>query len=98
MNTIKMTTAQALVKFMNQQYVEFDGIEHKFIHGIFTIFGHGNVVGLGQALEEDAGSLEVYQGCNEQGMAHIAMGYAKQNKRKRSMPSPLLSALAQQTW
>ncbi|MGI9898146.1 3D-(3,5/4)-trihydroxycyclohexane-1,2-dione acylhydrolase (decyclizing) [Vibrio natriegens] len=83
MNTIKMTTAQALVKFMNQQYVEFDGIEHKFIHGIFTIFGHGNVVGLGQALEEDAGSLEVYQGCNEQGMAHIAMGYAKQNKRKK---------------
>lgn len=83
MSTIRMTTAQALVKFMNQQYVEFDGSQHKFIHGIFTIFGHGNVVGLGQALEEDAGDLVVHQGCNEQGMAHIAMGYAKQNKRKK---------------
>ncbi|MDV6254375.1 3D-(3,5/4)-trihydroxycyclohexane-1,2-dione acylhydrolase (decyclizing) [Vibrio sp. EA2] len=83
MSTIRMTTAQALVKFMNQQYVEFDGVQHKFIHGVFTIFGHGNVVGLGQALEEDAGDLVVHQGCNEQGMAHIAMGYAKQLKRKK---------------
>jgi len=83
MNTIRMTTAQALVKFMNQQYVAFDGIEQKFIHGIFTIFGHGNVVGLGQALEERAGDLIVHQGCNEQGMAHIAMGFAKQHKRKK---------------
>lgn len=83
MSTIRMTTAQALVKFMNQQYVEFDGGQHKFIHGVFTIFGHGNVVGLGQALEEDAGDLIVHQGCNEQGMGHIAMGYAKQNKRKK---------------
>ena len=83
MNTIRMTTAQALVKFMNQQYVEFDGNQDKFIHGVFTIFGHGNVVGLGQALEEDAGSLIVHQGCNEQGMANIAIGFAKQNKRKK---------------
>lgn len=83
MSTIKMTTAQALVKFMNQQYVEIDGFEHKFIHGVFTIFGHGNVVGLGQALEECAEDLIVHQGCNEQGMAHIAMGFAKQHKRKK---------------
>lgn len=83
MSTLRMTTAQALVKFMNQQYVEFDGQQDKFIHGVFTIFGHGNVVGIGQALEEDAGDLIVHQGCNEQGMAHIAMGYAKQNKRKK---------------
>ena len=83
MNTLRMTTAQALVKFMNQQYVEVDGEEHRFIDGVFTIFGHGNVVGLGQALEEDPGELRVYQGCNEQGMGHIAMGFAKQNKRKK---------------
>lgn len=83
MSTLRMTTAQALVKFMNQQYVEVDGQEHKFIHGVFTIFGHGNVVGLGQALEEDAGDLVVHQGCNEQGMAHIAIGFAKQHKRKK---------------
>ncbi|MBF4390403.1 3D-(3,5/4)-trihydroxycyclohexane-1,2-dione acylhydrolase (decyclizing), partial [Vibrio anguillarum] len=67
MKTIRMTTAQALVKFMNQQYVEFDGQQHKFIHGVLTIFGHGNVVGLGQALEQDSGDLIVHQGCNEQG-------------------------------
>lgn len=83
MSTLRMTTAQALVKFMNQQYIEVDGQQHKFIHGVFTIFGHGNVVGLGQALEEDAGDLVVHQGCNEQGMAHIAMGFAKQHKRKK---------------
>lgn len=83
MQRIRMTMAQALVKFLNQQYVEVDGAEHKFIHGVFTIFGHGNVLGLGQALEQDAGGLMVYQGCNEQGMAHIALGYTKQLKRKQ---------------
>lgn len=84
MQTVRMTTAQALVKFLNQQYVEFDGEQHKFIKGIFTIFGHGNVVGLGQALEE-AGELEVYQGRNEQGMANAAMAFAKQKHRKQIM-------------
>ncbi|PFA78869.1 3D-(3,5/4)-trihydroxycyclohexane-1,2-dione acylhydrolase (decyclizing) [Bacillus thuringiensis] len=85
MQTVRMTTAQALVKFLNQQYVEFDGKQQKFIKGIFTIFGHGNVVGLGQALEEDAGELEVYQGRNEQGMATAAMAFAKQKHRKQIM-------------
>ncbi|PEB16969.1 3D-(3,5/4)-trihydroxycyclohexane-1,2-dione acylhydrolase (decyclizing) [Bacillus toyonensis] len=85
MQTVRMTTAQALVKFLNQQYVEFDGEPQKFIKGIFTIFGHGNVVGLGQALEEDAGELEVYQGRNEQGMANAAMAFAKQRHRKQIM-------------
>ncbi|MEH7753629.1 3D-(3,5/4)-trihydroxycyclohexane-1,2-dione acylhydrolase (decyclizing) [Bacillus toyonensis] len=85
MQTVRMTTAQALVKFLNQQYVEFDGKQQKFIKGIFTIFGHGNVVGLGQALEEDAGELGVYQGRNEQGMANAAMAFAKQRHRKQIM-------------
>ncbi len=83
MSKSTMTTAQALVKFLNQQYVEADGEQYPFIRGIFTIFGHGNVVGLGQALEQDPGHLTVYQGCNEQGMAHIATGFAKQKKRKQ---------------
>ncbi len=83
MGTIRMTVAQALVKFLNQQYLEFDGEEHKFVKGIFTVFGHGNVVGLGQALEEDPGDLIVHQGRNEQGMAHAAMGFAKQNHRRQ---------------
>ncbi|PEL82616.1 3D-(3,5/4)-trihydroxycyclohexane-1,2-dione acylhydrolase (decyclizing) [Bacillus wiedmannii] len=85
MQTVRMTTAQALVKFLNEQYVEFDGKQQKFIKGIFTIFGHGNVVGLGQALEEGAGELEVYQGRNEQGMANAAMAFAKQKHRKQIM-------------
>lgn len=85
MQTVRMTTAQALVKFLNQQYVEFDGKQQKFIKGVFTIFGHGNVVGLGQALEEDAGELEVYQGRNEQGMANAAVAFAKQKHRKQIM-------------
>ncbi|KAB2357028.1 3D-(3,5/4)-trihydroxycyclohexane-1,2-dione acylhydrolase (decyclizing) [Bacillus toyonensis] len=85
MQTVRMTTAQALVKFLNQQYVEFDGEQQKFIKGIITIFGHGNVVGLGQAIEEDAGELEVYQGRNEQGMANAAMAFAKQKHRKQIM-------------
>lgn len=82
---LRLTAAQALVKFLNQQYVEFDGKEEKFVKGIFTIFGHGNVLGLGQALEEDPGDLKVYQGRNEQGMAHAAIAFAKQKHRKQIM-------------
>ena len=78
-----MTTAQALVKFLDNQYVSFDGKETKFVDGIFTVFGHGIVVGLGQALDEDPGQLRVYQGKNEQGMAHVATSFAKQNNRRK---------------
>ncbi|MGG1678183.1 3D-(3,5/4)-trihydroxycyclohexane-1,2-dione acylhydrolase (decyclizing) [Neobacillus sp. NRS-1170] len=85
METIRMTTAQALVKFLNAQYVEFDGKQDKFVKGIFTIFGHGNVLGLGQALEENPGDLDVYQGRSEQGMANAAMAFAKQKHRKQIM-------------
>ncbi|WP_377521320.1 3D-(3,5/4)-trihydroxycyclohexane-1,2-dione acylhydrolase (decyclizing) [Priestia megaterium] len=85
MKTIRLTTSQALVKFLNQQYVEFDGKKERFIKGVFTIFGHGNVVGIGQALQENPGELEVYQGRNEQGMAHAAVAFAKQKHRKQIM-------------
>ncbi|MBU2659426.1 3D-(3,5/4)-trihydroxycyclohexane-1,2-dione acylhydrolase (decyclizing) [Bacillus cabrialesii] len=80
---IRLTTAQALIKFLNQQYIHFDGKEEPFVEGIFTIFGHGNVLGIGQALEQDAGHLKVYQGKNEQGMAHAAMAYSKQMLRRK---------------
>ena len=70
---MKMTVGQAVVRFLNNQYVSFDGEENPFVDGMFTIFGHGVVVGMGQALEEDPGRLRVYQGRNEQGMAHVAM-------------------------
>lgn len=83
MGTQRLTVAQALVKFLNQQYVSIDGQEEKFVKGIFTIFGHGNVMGLGQALEEDAGDLIVHQGRNEQGMAQAAVAFAKQKHRRQ---------------
>jgi len=83
MTTTTLTTAQALVKFLDRQYISFDGKEEKFVHGLATIFGHGIVLGLGQALDRDPGGLAYYQGKNEQGMAHMAAGYAKQNNRRK---------------
>ncbi len=80
---MKLTMAQALIKFLNEQYMETDQGEQRLFKGIFTIFGHGNVLGLGQALEEDVGALEVYQGRNEQGMAHAATAFAKQNRHRQ---------------
>ena len=83
MSKTRMTVGQAIVKFLNQQYIEFDGKVEPFVDGIFTIFGHGMVVGLGQALDEAPGRLRVYQGRNEQGMAHAAISYAKQHNRRK---------------
>ena len=74
---------QAIVKFLDRQYVALDGQEEKFVEGVFTIFGHGIVCGLGQALEENPGTLKVYQGRNEQGMDHAAAGFAKQSNLRR---------------
>ncbi len=79
----RMTMAQALVKFLDNQYVSMDGAETKFVEGVFTIFGHGIVLGLGQALDENPGGLKVHQGRSEQGMAHAATGFAKQNNRRK---------------
>ncbi|MDO3681542.1 3D-(3,5/4)-trihydroxycyclohexane-1,2-dione acylhydrolase (decyclizing) [Paenibacillus ehimensis] len=81
MKTIRLTMAQALLKFLDNQYIQIDGQERKFVKGVMGIFGHGNVTGLGEALEQDKGSLQFIQGKNEQGMAHAAMAYAKQNNR-----------------
>lgn len=78
-----MTMGQALVRFLDNQYVSFDGVESKFVDGIFTVFGHGIVCGLGQALDENPHGLKVYQGKNEQGMAHVATSYAKQHNRRK---------------
>lgn len=83
MTTIRLTMAQALVRFMDAQVLSVDGEETKFIRGVFTIFGHGNVLGLGQALLENPGSLVVHQGRSEQGMAHAAIGFAKQKLRRQ---------------
>lgn len=85
MERIRLTTAQALVKFLNQQYVDYGGGPERFVHGVFTVFGHGNVLGLGQALQEAPGELTVYQGRNEQGMVHAATAFAKQSRRRKIM-------------
>ncbi|MGI5898728.1 MAG: 3D-(3,5/4)-trihydroxycyclohexane-1,2-dione acylhydrolase (decyclizing) [Christensenellales bacterium] len=77
-----LTTAQALIRFLNAQYIEIDGVQSPFVRGVFTVFGHGNVLGIGQALEQEPGHLKVYQGRNEQGMAHAAIAFAKQRLRR----------------
>ena len=84
--TTRMTVAQAIVRFLDQQYVSMDGVETKFVTGFFTIFGHGIAVGLGEALDSNPGQLKVMQGRNEQGMCHTAIAYAKQNGRKSIIP------------
>ena len=81
METIRLTMAQALVRFLENQYIDVDGDVSRFVRGVFIIPGHGNVVGLGQALTQEAHALEVYQGKNEQGMAQAAVAFAKQMKR-----------------
>ena len=84
--TIRMTVAQAIVKFLDHQYVSMDGVETKFVEGFFTIFGHGIAVGLGEALDTNPGQLKVMQGRNEQGMCHAAIAFAKQSNRRKIIP------------
>ena len=84
--TIRLTVAQAIVKFLDQQYVSMDGEETKFVEAFFTIFGHGIALGLGEALDSDPGSIKVMQGRNEQGMCHCAIAYAKQSNRRKIIP------------
>ncbi len=80
---IRLTMAQALVKFLDNQYVEFDGKEDRFVEGFFGVFGHGCVVGVGQALEQGGHHFKFFQGHNEQGMAHAATAFAKQHNRRK---------------
>lgn len=86
MSTRRLTTAQALVHFLDNQYIEVDGSETKFVPGMFGIFGHGCVVGVGEALEFEDHGLTFYQGKNEQSMGLAAMAYAKQKKRRAILP------------
>src|ERR1700704_4875242 len=78
---MKLTMAQALVRFLAVQYLERDGVEHRFVEGCFGIFGHGNLTGVGQALAQNPDLLTYYQARNEQGMVHIAAGFAKMRNR-----------------
>jgi 3D-(3,5/4)-trihydroxycyclohexane-1,2-dione acylhydrolase (decyclizing) len=85
MGTVRLTTAQALVRFLAQQYVERDGMEQRFFAGVIGIFGHGNVAGVGQALQQYAGELTYYQARNEQAMVHTASAYARQKSRLQTL-------------
>lgn len=86
MDIIKLTVGEAIIKFLDNQYISFDGKQNKFIERVFTIFGHGCVLGTGEALAMAEHSLTVMQGKNEQGMAQVAISYAKQNNRRKVIP------------
>lgn len=79
-DTIRLTAAQALVRFLKNQYVERDGVEQPFFAGCFGIFGHGNVAGIGQALQQEP-DFRYYQARNEQAMVHTSAAYAKMKNR-----------------
>lgn len=83
MATIRLTMAQALLQFLDRQYISVDGVETKFVRGVMGIFGHGNVTGIGEALERAESDLLFIQGKNEQGMVHSATAFAKQSNRKQ---------------
>ena len=81
MSTVRLTLAQALIRFLGAQYVERDGTEQRFVNGCFGIFGHGNVAGVGEALFEQQDLLTYYQARNEQAMVHAAAAYARMRNR-----------------
>jgi len=84
-NTLRLTTAQAIVRWLSNQFIEIDGQEYRLCGGGFGIFGHGNVTCLGEALHNHRDELPLYRGQNEQSMGFAAAGYAKQWLRQRFM-------------
>ncbi|MGA8451066.1 MAG: 3D-(3,5/4)-trihydroxycyclohexane-1,2-dione acylhydrolase (decyclizing) [Candidatus Acidiferrales bacterium] len=82
--TVRLTAAQATIAFLKNQFVERDGKKHQFFGGCLGIFGHGNVAGIGQALEQEP-ALRYYLFRNEQAMVHAAVGFAKASFRMRTL-------------
>ena len=85
MGSVRLTAAQAIVRFLVAQRTVVDGREAPLFPGVFAIFGHGNVTGLGNALDETRGELPVFRGQNEQGMALAAVAFAKAMRRRQVM-------------
>ena len=83
--TRRLTMGQAIVEFLTQQYTSLDGVEQPFFGGVFSIFGHGNVAGIGQALLQARDRLACYFPRNEQAMVHTAVGFAKMANRRRTL-------------
>ena len=84
-SSVRLTMAQAVVRFLSQQHSARDGREQPFFGGVFGIFGHGNVAGIGQALQEQRSSIRYYLARNEQAMVHTAAAYAKMHNRLRTL-------------
>jgi len=85
MATLRLTAAQAMVRFLATQFIDVDGVEVPYFAGVWAIFGHGNVSGLGEALAGAGESLPTFRAHNEQAMAHAAIAFAKANRRRRAM-------------
>jgi 3D-(3,5/4)-trihydroxycyclohexane-1,2-dione acylhydrolase (decyclizing) len=83
--TVQLTTAQALVRWLAVQWSERDGERRRAVPGLFGVFGHGNVPGLGQAVAQEGAELPLYQPKNEQAMVHTALGYAKAARRLQTL-------------
>jgi 3D-(3,5/4)-trihydroxycyclohexane-1,2-dione acylhydrolase (decyclizing) len=81
---MRLTVAQALVRFLTVQYSQRDDAPRRFFAGCFGIFGHGNIAGLSEALLEAGDELRYYQARNEQAMVHAATGYARASQRLRA--------------
>jgi 3D-(3,5/4)-trihydroxycyclohexane-1,2-dione acylhydrolase (decyclizing) len=79
-----MTMTQAIVRFLANQYVEADGVVERFFAGMWGIFGHGNIGGVAQALQEYGAELPHYLGRNEQAMVHAAIAYSKLKNRRQA--------------
>ena len=85
MKTIRLTMTQAIVQYLSSQFIDTDDGVQPIFAGVFAIFGHGNVAGIGQALTDNQDKLPTYRGHSEQGMVHSAIAYAKANNRQRMM-------------
>jgi len=95
--TIRLTAAQALTRFMTRQMTEIDGARVPIFGGVWAIFGHGNVAGMGEALHGVREELPTFRAHNEQAMAHAAIAFAKASFRRRFMAPPVPSPGAS-TW
>ena len=85
MSNVRLTTAQALVRYLAALHTDTGNAKVPLFGGVFAIFGHGNVAGIGEALYRHREALPTYRAHNEQAMAHIAIAYAKAHMRRRMM-------------
>ena len=84
---IRLTMAQALTRYLAAQRTQIDGVAQPLFAGVWAIFGHGNVAGMGEALHGARAALPTYRAHNEQAMAHAAIAFAKASRRRRMMRS-----------